>query len=100
MGREVELTDHGWGHIMERHADDLAGHEAEVRLTGAAPDRINIDADHARREIYYRAFGTGRRMLRVVVNYRPVPPQGTWVGDVVTAHPTFRHKRGEQHRWP
>lgn len=100
MGREVELADHGCAHSMDRHAEELARSEADVRLTVLAPDHVNADAEHAHREVCYRSFGPGRPMLRIVVHYRPVPPQGTWAGEIITAHPIGRSKRGEQRRWP
>lgn len=99
-GRRVRLTDDGWAHILERHADEMTGREADVLRTVEAPDLVNADVAHAHREVCYRSFGPGRPMLRVVVHYRPIPPQGTWSGEVITAHPTFRSKRGEPRRWP
>lgn len=100
IGRRVRLTDDDWAHIMDRHADEMTGREADVRLAVETPDHIHAAAEHAHREVFYRSFGPERPMLRVVVHYRPVPPQGTWSGHVITAHPTFRSKRGEQPRWP
>lgn len=94
------VTDHGWAHTMDRHAEELAAREADVRLTVLASDHGNADAEHAHREVCYRSFGLGRPMLRVVIHYRPVPPRGTWAGEIITAHPTGRSKRGEQRLWP
>ena len=38
--------------------------------------------------------------MKVVVNYRPVPPQGTWEGEVITAYHARRPKSKEAQLWP
>ena len=98
MGREVELTDTGWAHILAERGE-ASPSAAEVRAAVEAPDFVNADAVYAHRENHYRRFGAGGRYLKVVVQYRPVPPQGTWAGDVVTTYPTNRVKRKERRLW-
>ena len=97
MGREVALTADGWGHIVGGHRD-MAGREGDVLLAVERPDLVTRDADYPRRECHYRRVSP-RRYLRVVVNYRPVPPD-EWAGEVVTAHYRQDVKRGEHPLWP
>ncbi len=64
------------------------------------PDRVTGDADFTQREEFYRSTGPDQWDLKVVVHYRPVPPQGTCEGGVVTAHPTKRVDATEVPRRP
>lgn len=99
-GRPVELAEAGWSHIIEHHRDDMAERESDIRLAVEAPDHVNADVDYAQREVCYRSLGRGRRFVRVVIHYQPVSPQGSWRGRIITAHLTFREKRGEVRLWP
>jgi hypothetical protein len=47
------------------------------------------------REIHYRRVASGQGFLKVVVQYRPVPPQGTWAGEVITAYRVKKRKSRE-----
>jgi hypothetical protein len=38
---------------------------------------------------------SGQGFLKVVVQYRPVPPQGTWAGEVITAYRGKKRKSRE-----
>ena len=100
-GREVVLTEARWAHILREH-NELAGRRAEIRATVELPEFVSADADNAHRENHYRRLGPNEPFLKVVVHYRPVPPQGTWEGEVITAHQvgTRRVKRREQQLWP
>ncbi len=73
---------------------------AEVRVAVEDPDRVTRDVDFSQRECFYRTWLPGRLMLMVVVHYRPVPPQGTWLGSVITAYSVGLVKRQEVQRWP
>ena len=91
LGREVTLTEAGWAHIVRQRRDAVPTQD-EVRAAVADADLIVADVDFPRRRNHYRRRPAGGRYLKVVVNYRPVPPQGTWAGEVVTAHPAHRPK--------
>ena len=96
-GRTVSLTPAGWTHIVDGHGE-MAGREVRVLAAVERPDLVTRDADYPRRECHYRRVSP-RRYLRVVVNYRPVPPD-EWAGEVVTAHYRQDVKRGEHPLWP
>ena len=89
-GREVELTEARWAHIMEDHESDMTGREADVWAAVGRPDRVSADANDPRRECLYRYLGPGRLKLKVVVGCEPVPPSGAWAGTVITAYLTSR----------
>lgn len=72
LGREVILTTVGRDHIGDRHRQ-VADRLDEVRSAVEHPD---------------------------FVTYRPVPPQGTWVGEVVTAYRVEERDEQEAQRWP
>ena len=80
----------------------MAGREAEVRAAVEAPEFVDRDATHPRREIFYRQTETDRWRTRVVVTFLPAPPQGTWAGEVITAHRIGVQRRNpkEQRLWP
>ena len=99
LGREVAFTDVGRAHILSRHPD-LADRFDDVRTAIEAPDRVTQDRTYPRRNIFYRRTPSGRRWLRVVVNYGPVPPQATWAGHVITAHFLEDVPSQEVELWP
>ena len=98
-GREVVLTEAGRAHILAGHAD-MARRLGDVRAAVAVPEVATRDAVFAHRENHYRRTTSTRRWLKVVVHYRPVPPQGTWAGRVVTAYHTGTIPQKEQNLWP
>jgi hypothetical protein len=95
QGRTVELSDHGWVHILEGHVE-MADRLGEIARTIEAPNLVVRDPDIRRIEHHY-GVPKGRLRVQVVVLYRPTP-EG-WVGEVVTAHRTRRLEKGE-HLWP
>lgn len=99
MGREVALTDDGWAHILRQRRDARPAEE-EVRAAVATADPVVLDARFPHRRNHYRRRSASGRYLKVVVNYRPVWPQGTWTGEVVTAHPAHDPKPEEEQLWP
>jgi hypothetical protein len=99
LGREVTLTTEGWAHILRKRAM-LAGRLDEVRAAVEAPDFVNADAQSPRRVNHYRRTPSGRAWIKVVINYRPMPPQGTWAGEVVTAYRTGKVHAKEAPLWP
>jgi hypothetical protein len=58
----------------------------DIRTAIEQPDFVTRDWKYRHRENFYRRTASGRRYLKVVVNYRPVPPQGTWIGEVITSY--------------
>jgi hypothetical protein len=58
----------------------------EVRAAVEHSDLVVRDVGYPHREIHYRRTPSGQGWIRVVVNYRPVPPQGTWAGEIITAY--------------
>jgi hypothetical protein len=93
-GRDVVLTPAGFDHILQGH-DEIVDQLDEVRTTIEQPDFVTRDARYHHREIHYHRRASGQGLLKVVVQYRPVPPQGTWMGEVVTAYHVRKHKRTE-----
>ena len=75
-GREVTVTRRRVRHILDRH-QDMAGRLDVVRATVETPEVVTRDVTHAHRENDYRQAPSGRRRTKVVIHYRPVPPQGT-----------------------
>ncbi len=99
LGREVILTEARLAHIRDGHPD-MASRIADARATVDPPERVNRDATRPHREVSYRRTSSGRHWLRVVVHYRPVPPQGTWAGTVITAHFVKAVPTKEAPLWP
>lgn len=93
-GREVVLTSAGLEHILQGH-DEIVDQWDEVRTAIEQPDFVTRDARYHHREIHYRRETSGQGLLKVVVQYRPVPPQGTWVGEVITTYRVRKRKRTE-----
>jgi hypothetical protein len=89
------LTDEGWAHISERHAE-MADRLADIRRTVESPTLVVRDPDVRRIEHQY-GVPKGRLRVKVIVVYRP-RPEG-WVGTVLTAHRTRQLEEGE-HLWP
>jgi hypothetical protein len=99
LGREVFLTEARRDHILAEH-DDLVDRMDAVRTVVEEPDFVTRDADYPRRENHYRWIPRESRYIKVVVEYRPVPPQGTWAGKVITAYFSGKRKRKEALLWP
>ena len=89
----------GDDHIRQRH-DEIAERLDEVRTAVEQPDFITRDSEYTRREIFYRRTPSGQGWLKVVVNYRPIPPQGTWAGEVITAYRIEERDDQEVQLWP
>lgn len=87
FGREVTLSAEHRNHILQRH-EGMAVHLGDVKLTVENPSLVARDINYRRREHFYRPCTSEQHLwIKVVVNYRPVPPQGTWAGEVITAYP-------------
>ena len=78
----------------------MAGRLDEVRATVDNPEVVTRDVTYAHRENHYRRTPSGRRRTKVVVHYRPVPPQGTWAGEVITALHVKKVDPEEKQLWP
>lgn len=98
LGREVTLTETRQAHILLKHPQ-VAGRLDDIRAVVETPDAVHADARYDRRENHYRWIAAGGR-IKVVVIYRPVPPQGTWAGEVVTAYPVKQVDPAEVRLWP
>lgn len=99
LGREVILTEAGREHMLSKHPE-MATRVDEARATVEQPDLVTRSAGYPHRECFYRNVPLGRLKTKVVVNFRPVPPQGTWQGRVVTVHRTRRVGPEEEQIWP
>lgn len=98
-GREVKFIAAGQGHILRKH-DYMAELMEEVRQAIEHPDVVARNARYPRRENHYRRIPVTGKWIKVVVKYRPVEPQGTWAGEIVTAYPVPRPKSKEAKPWP
>ncbi len=78
----------------------MASRLGEVRAAIEHPTLIARDAVHPRRENHYLRTVAEPGWLTVVVNYRPIPPQGTWFGEIITAYPVRRPEPEEKPLWP
>ena len=67
----------------------------DVRAAIEHPDFVAQDVRFHHREAHYRQLASGQGFLKVVVQYRPVPPQGTWAGEVITAYRVKKRKSRE-----
>ena len=98
-GRVVILTLEGRDHIVPKRST-MADRLGDVRLAIGRPTLVARDVTYPRRENHYHRTPDGQGWLKVVVKYRPIPPQGTWQGEVVTAYPVDHPKRKEAPLWP
>jgi len=85
-------------HIAGGH-EEMEAYVEDIRRTIENPAQVNRDVDYAQRECHYGPIDAGRRRLKVVVHYRPIPPQGTWVGEVITAYPAREVDPKEEPLW-
>ena len=99
LGRAVVVTEADWQHIVAQRAPAVPS-LGDIRAAVETPDVVNADARYPRRENHCRRAGAAGSYLKVVVAYRPVPPQGTWAGRVVTAYHTGTFPQKEQNLWP
>ena len=99
QGRVVVFTLKGRDHIIQRRPR-MTGRLGDVRTAIEHPTRIARDAIYPRRENHYLRTGFDPGWIKVVVNYRPVPPQGTWFGEIITAYPVRRPEPEETPLWP
>ena len=99
LGRVVALTEENLRHIRERRPR-MVDRLDEVKLTIEQSEFVRRDVAIASREVFYARSTVGRARMRVIVPYRPVPPQGTWRGEVITAHPNQRPRLTEDPLWP
>jgi hypothetical protein len=73
----------------------MADRMDDVRDAIEHPDFVAQDVRYHHREVHYRRVPSGQSLLKVVVQYRPVPPQGTWAGEVITAYRVKKRKSRE-----
>jgi hypothetical protein len=71
-----------------------------VRVELEQADAVVRDAVYLHREIHLAALGKPELPVRVVVHDHPVAPDGTWVGEIVTAFRGRPPKAGGMRRWP
>ena len=99
-GRKIVLTAERWAdHVVERHPE-LGANLLAVRLAPTDPTTVRSDTKSAIRENYYRLAALPKPYdhlsLKVCVEFRPSES----VGEVITAYPMARLRRGEMQRWP
>ena len=94
-GREVVLTSAGLDHILQGH-DEIADRLDEVRAAIEQPELVTRDVEYRHRENHYGRSSFNKPWIKVVVQYRPVSPQGTWAGEVITAYPVKRRDPKEE----
>jgi hypothetical protein len=94
-GREVVLTSARLDHILRRH-DDMSSRLDEVRTTIEQPDLVTRDVEYRHRENHYGRSLFDQPWIKVAVQHRPIPPQGTWAGDIITAYPVRRRDPKEE----
>lgn len=97
--RVVVFTSKGRDHIVQRRPQ-LTGRLDEVRTAIEHPTLIARDAKYPRRENHYLRTVGGPGWIKVVVNYRPIAPQGAWFGEIITAYPVRRPEPEETLLWP
>jgi hypothetical protein len=84
-GREVVLTPARRDHILKRHAD-MADRLDDVRVAVENPDHVTRDTGYHHRQNHFRRTPSGQGWIKIVVEYRPIPPQGTWADEIITAY--------------
>lgn len=99
VGRVVILTQVGLDHIRVRRGE-FAIRMGEVRDVVEHHGIVTRDRQHAHRECFYRREPSRSGFIKVVVHYRPVPPQGTWEGKVITAYHDESPDPKEARLWP
>jgi hypothetical protein len=99
LGRVVVLKPAGLDHVRLRH-QEFARRLEEARSVIERPDFVTRDRHRAHRECFYRQELSGKGLIKVVVHYRPIPPQGTWIGEVITAYHTDHRAPKEVRIWP
>jgi hypothetical protein len=95
VGRDIVLTLAGLDHILQEHGD-IGDRLDAVRKTIEQPDFVTRDVEYRHRENHYRRTPSKQHWINVVVQYRPVPPQGTWAGEVITAYQVKRPNPREE----
>jgi hypothetical protein len=76
----------------------MAGRLHDVRTAIEQPTVVTRDLEYRHRENHYRRFSSERDWIKVVVQYRPIPPEGTWEGTIITAYPVKRPDPREELR--
>jgi hypothetical protein len=99
LGRAVVLTPAGRDHIRVRHPD-FANRIGEINAVVEHPDFVNRDRIHTHRECFYQREGSNSGYIKTVVHYRPVAPQGTWEGEIITAYHVEEAEVEETKLWP
>lgn len=83
FGRDVSFTEASLDHILQRH-EDMAAYLGDIRAVVSQPTIVTKDLKYRRRENHYGRSSPEAGLIKVV-QYRPVPPQGRWDGEVITA---------------
>jgi hypothetical protein len=97
LGRDVALTEAGLAHILDKHPE-MIDYLNDVRATIAAPDFSTQDKRYRPRACLYRRMMPNEPRTKVVVHYRPAPPQGSWAGEIITAYRTSKVAE-EEYLW-
>ena len=97
--RVVYLSRVKLAHIRSRHKE-FADRLVDIRSTIEKPDFVARHRLREHRECFYREEAPGKELIKVIVHYRPIPPQGTWIGEVTTAFPVGLYRPKEVKLWP
>lgn len=99
LGRMTVLDRSRREHVLVRHRQ-LTGRLHEVRQAVENPSLVTRDLRFRHWENYYAPSTVETGQIKVVVHYRPVAPQGTWLGDVITAYPVREPNPREERLYP
>jgi hypothetical protein len=97
FGREVYFSSARREHILQEH-DDMADRLDEIQTVIEQPTVVTRDRDFRHRENHYRQIDIGKNWVKVVVHYRPEPPQSTWEGEIITAYQVQQPDPREERR--
>ena len=88
LGKQIRVTKSRWSLIVRTKHPEIAGKEAEIKLTLAEPNEVRRSRSDNSVYLYY--MKRGRLWLAVVVKHR------NGDGFVITAYFTDRIKEGER----
>lgn len=64
----------------------MVAYLGDIQVVISRPTVVTKDPKYRRRENHYGRTSSEPGFIKVVVQYRPVPPQGRWDGEVITSY--------------